>query len=349
MKLFCLTLILTSILALIARIIKEPDNKPNVIISAFIVIILVLISGLRCNIGDTESYINLYNLVGTGVDLSGYEPGFIYILAVLKKISSDPQFMIFTLAMITNAINIWTIRKYSKVFELEIFTYIAAGYFLITMNGVRQALVAAILFACTNLIINNKFKIYLPIVLILSTIHTSALIMIPIYFLVKTEAWSEKMIKIIALSSIGFLLFQPLMTVVFNLIDGTRYSSYEEVIMSTGNGANIIRVIIAAVPVILSYIKRDELKEAWPESNLFVNMSVINLIIMVFSLFNWIFARFSFYFQIYTFILLPFIIVKLFEKKERGLVYYGFIVCYLLFFLIEENGLIYKSNFIGVF
>ena len=85
MKLFCLTLILTSILALIARIIKEPDNKPNVIISAFIVIILVLVSGLRCNIGDTESYINLYNLVGTGVDLSGYEPGFIYILTVLKK------------------------------------------------------------------------------------------------------------------------------------------------------------------------------------------------------------------------------------------------------------------------
>ena len=99
----------------------------------------------------------------------------------------------------------------------------------------------------------------------------------------------------------------------------------------------------------VSDIKRDELKEAWPESNLFVNMSVINLIIMVFSLFNWIFARFSFYFQIYTFILLPFIIVKLFEKRERGLVYYGFIVCYLLFFLIEENGLIYKSNFIGVF
>ena len=51
-----------------------------------------------------------------------------------------------------------TIRKYSKVFELEIFIYIAAGYFLITMNGVRQALVASILFGCTNLIINNKWN-----------------------------------------------------------------------------------------------------------------------------------------------------------------------------------------------
>ena len=349
MKLFGLTLIITSILALIARVIKEQDDKPNVIISLFIVIILVLVAGLRNNIGDTEAYISLYNLVSTGSDLSGYEWGFVFILSVLKKISQDPQFMIFSLAMITTVINIWTIRKYSKVFELEIFIYIAAGYFLITMNGVRQALVASILFGCTNLIINNKFKIYLPVVLVLSTIHTSALIMITVYFLVKTEAWSEKMMKTIGIAIVAFILFQPLMNMVFSLIEGTRYSSYEEVVMSSGNGANIIRVVLAALPVILSYIKRDELKEAWPESNLFVNMSVINLIIMAFSLFNWIFARFAFYFQMYTFILLPFIMIRLFEKRDKGLIYYGFIACYLLFFLIEENGLVYKSNFIGVF
>ena len=173
--------------------------------------------------------------------------------------------------------------------------------------------------------------------------------MIPVYFLVKTEAWSEKMMKTIVIAIVAFILFQPLMNMVFSLIEGTRYSSYEEVVMSSGNGANIIRVVLAALPVILSYIKRDELKEAWPESNLFVNMSVINLIIMAFSLFNWIFARFAFYFQMYTFILLPFIMIRLFEKRDKGLIYYGFIACYLLFFLIEENGLVYKSNFIGVF
>ena len=91
------------------------------------------------------------------------------------------------------------------------------------------------------------------------------------------------------------------------------------------------------------------MQDVWPESNLFVNMSVINLIIMVFSLFNWIFARFSFYFQIYNFILLPFIVCKLFDKREKGLAYYAFTVCYLVFFLIEQNGIIYQSNFIGAF
>ena len=54
MKLFGLTLIITSILALIARVIKEQDDKPNVIISLFIVIILVLVAGLRNNIGEID-------------------------------------------------------------------------------------------------------------------------------------------------------------------------------------------------------------------------------------------------------------------------------------------------------
>ena len=349
MKVFCLTIIITFILAAMARILKEKDGRPNIIISSFVMIVLVLIAGLRNNIGDTESYINLYKLVGTDIDLSGYESGFIALLNILKQISSDPQFMIFVMAMITTVLNIWVIRKYSNVFELEIFVYITAGYFLITMNGIRQALAASVIFACTDLIIKDKFKPFLIIVLIMSTIHTSALIMIPVYFIVKTEAWSPKMMKLIGVSAIAFILFQPLIKIIFSLIEGTRYSSYEEAIMSTGNGANIIRVAIAAVPVFLSYIKRDLLKDVWPESNLFVNMSVINLIIMVFSLFNWIFARFSFYFQIYNFILLPFIVCKLFDKREKGLAYYAFTVCYLVFFLIEQNGIIYQSNFIGAF
>ena len=70
MKLFGLTLIITSILALIARVIKEQDDKPNVIISLFIVIILVLVAGLRNNIGDTEAYISLYNFSQQGNKLS---------------------------------------------------------------------------------------------------------------------------------------------------------------------------------------------------------------------------------------------------------------------------------------
>ena len=61
------------------------------------------------------------------------------------------------------------------------------------MNGMRQCLAAAILFIFNDLIVKGKFKLYLGVVLIVSTIHASALIMIPVYFIVRQDAWSKKL------------------------------------------------------------------------------------------------------------------------------------------------------------
>ena len=82
----------------------------------------------------------------------------------------------------------------------------------------------------------------------------------------------------------------------------------------------------------------------------YVNMSIINAIVVAFSLYNWIFARFQIYFQLYNFVLLPYIIKNCFvNRKERDLVYYGFIICYFIFFYYEQViggvGLGYKSNY----
>ena len=114
-----------------------------------------------------------------------------------------------------------------------------------------------------------------------------------------------------------------------------------------------MRVIVNAVPVVMAYIFRDKLKESWPESNVFVNMSLINLIFITFALYNWIFARFQIYFQLYNFILLPYMIKNCFERRqERDFVYYCFIICYFIFFYYEQViggvGLGYRSNFIDI-
>ena len=69
---------------------------------------------------------------------------------------------------------------------------------------------------------------------------------------------------------------------------------------------------------------------------------------MGFSLYNWIFARFTIYFMPYTFVLLGYIIKNAFENSERRLVYYGFMVCYFIFFIYEYKismGMVYTTDF----
>lgn len=347
MATFYFALIGSYIFSLIARIIKNKKNYPNLYFSIFAILILALISGLRWGIGDTPAYVHLYSLIEPGYDpKGGYELGFVLFLAILKSISKDPQFMIFVTGIITTILNLWTIRKYCKdsYFELAIFVYVASGYYLVTMNGIRQSLAASIIFAVTSFILRGEFKKYLFLCILMTTFHTSALVMIPAYYVVRNEAWSKRIYQLLILFLIGMFLYEPLMAVVYKLLGNSKYADYQNF---NEGGSNILRVIVFAVPVILSYVKRDKLKE-WPEANIFVNMSLISFLIMGFSLYNWIFARFTIYFQIYSFVLLAYIIKNCFEKSEKRLIYYGFLVCYFLFFIYEYKislGIVYTSNF----
>lgn len=344
------TIIIVYFLATIAMVYKNKNNKANFILSIIVIIILALISGLRNNIGDTYFYKHSYELITNGQITNVYEPGFLIFLQFLNNISKDPQLMIFVTGVITTSLNIWILRKYGSLFELEVFMYIAAGYYIVTMNGIRQALVAAIMFACTGLIIKGKFLPYVIITLFMYTFHSSVLIMIPVYFIVRNESWSNKIKKIIVVSIIGLLCFQPLIGIVFDNLEGTKYESYqEEISTDSEGGANPMRLIISIVPLVLAYILRDKLKEEWPESNIFINMSIINAIIMSFSLYNWIFARFTFYFELYTIVLLPYCIKIISDRKTRDFIYYCFIICYFVFMYLDQNisqGIIYGSDFI---
>lgn len=355
MTVFYSTLISTFLFGLCSRF-KGEEAKTNRLLFVFAIsMIFILVSGLRINIGDTGAYINGYQQLAEfkGFDENSKDIGFGVFQLILYNISPDPQFMIFITSLITQFCIIYTLYKYRSYFELEVYMYITCGMFLITMNGIRQAMVGAILFCCTKLIINKKFIYYAIVTLILSTMHSSALIMIPVYFIVRQEAWSKTTLIIVISSAIGFIFFYELMPTFFDMLGDSSYTEYESLMMDDGVGSSLMRVIVNAVPVVLAYIKRKELKELWPESNIFVNMSLINLIFNAFGLYNWIFVRFQLYFQYYNIVLLPFLICNCFNKREeRDLIYYCFILCYFGFFYYEQViggvGLGYRSNFINI-
>ena len=342
--------VITFVLAIFGNMYKDKHNRANIIFSLAIIAILDIISGLRSNIGDTYFYMHTYELIASGEQITdGYEAGFLLLFKILVSISSDPQLMILFTGVVTTSINIWMLRRYSSLFELEVFLYIATGYFVVTMNGIRQGMVAAIMFACTTFIINGKFIPYLIATLLMSTLHSSVLIMIPVYFIVRNEAWSKKIGIIVLISVVALFCIQPIMTSVFGMLEGTKYSGYESDVLTGGEGgANPMRLIVAAVPIFLAYIGRDNLKKKWPKSNVFINMSILNLIIYAFSLYNWVFARFTFYFEVYAIVLLPYTIKFTSNRKLRDLLYFGLVICYIIFMYLDQDvsqGIHYNSNY----
>ena len=157
--------------------------------------------------------------------------------------------------------------------------------------------------------------------------------MIPVYFIVRQEAWSRNLVIMIVLACIGVVFYNVLSQILFKALENTQYGGYSEF---NEGGSSFIRTVVNMVPVFLAYIKRDKLKEEWPESNIFVNMALINVIFVAFGMFNWIFNRFTLYMQLYNFILIPFIIRNCFKGKERRLLYLGVLLCYFVFFYREQ-------------
>lgn len=330
--------------------------RANKIVVAIPCMILILVAGLRSNIGDTGTYIysfrnsipnNLKDFFRT-VDYEG-DWGFDLFQTVIKQIfGNEPQYMIFICSFITIACIFIAFYKYSDRLELAVFYFITAGNYLVTMNGIRQYLVSAILFLAFPLVIKKKWKSYLVLVLILSTMHKSALIFIPLYFVINAKAWGA-ITKWILITGVGLFVTYPVSgPIIVEILGEGQYGHYGDMLISSGGGANILRVFVYAVPVVMAYIgKKNEKMLAKPEYNLVVNMSCVNLVFILLATKYWIYARFNMYFSLYAIILLCWCVSYVYRRYSQ-LLYVGSIVAYGIYYWYEmyiSLGQVYISEF----
>ncbi|MES9668626.1 capsular biosynthesis protein [Bacillus cereus] len=352
MTILWMNLFIVFILAFFARYFAVPVTtgttliKPNQFLILMAVLSLVLVSGLRNNIGDTYFYMHAYKVAEFNWEYiqNNKDMGFNIFQMILKGYTNNPQAMVFITALITNLLIVFTLYKYSRLIEISLYVYIASGMYLVSMNGIRQYLAAAIVFAATKYIFDGNWKMYVLIVLFASTFHQSALVLIPVYFLIRRRAWSGITFLLLFLAVLIVIGFNQFTEVLFKAIEDTQYSQYKEF---HEGGANILRVAVDSTPLILAYIGKDRLREIFPECDVIVNMALLGTVFMFISTQNWIFARFSIYFGLYQLILIAWVI-KLFTKKDRKLIYYSILLCYFIYFVYEHIitlGVIYKSNY----
>ena len=201
---------------------------PNKLHVTLVVLCLVTVAGLQKNIGDTYFYMHSFKITEftwQDIDFSG-DFGFNIYQLLLQELSNDPQILIFATALITNLLIIIVLYKYSRMFEIAVYVYIAAGMFTTSMNGIRQYLAAAIVFLSTKHLLNGDFKKFALIILLASTVHKSALVLLPIYFVVRREAWTKVTFILLTLSIFIVMGFNVFSDMLFSALDKTQYGQY---------------------------------------------------------------------------------------------------------------------------
>lgn len=311
---------------------------------------------IRSGIADTAAYIQAFDYQGIGWDamVKAYHedakaPAWSFASIFFKTfVSTNYHWWLAFIVVLSVVPIMFTLRKRSENFLYSMLLFMLMMHFTWLSNGIRQFVVAAILFACCHYVEKNKPFYWIAAILALSTIHTTVLIAIPIYWFARSQAFG----KTTFLYIIGLILAAFLMTSVLgitaDILANTAYSGNLEQ-FSEDDGVHPLRVVIMMVPVLLAYKKRHEINSSGDLFlNLCINMSMISVGLYFIGVFTSgiMIGRLPIYFELYNLILIPTLIEK-FYLKWRQTLYVGIAFLYGAFFYLLSGNLYYISDLTG--
>lgn len=301
-------------------------------------------------IGDTETYRSIFlNLPTNIAQFPAYiatiqkDVGFTVISLAIKLVIGNRDvvffFLIATFQMLCVA---YFFRKYSKSFLLCVFMFIAStDYISWVFNGMRQFIAVCITLLCFDHIIKKQYFISILLIFLAATIHGSAILMIPIIFVVQGKAFNKRTILAMTAIALAVVFIGRFSALLESFLAETQYGDImASDIWKNDDGTNIFRVAFYSIPAILALVGKKEIqRENDPVVNLCVNYSIMTVLLYILSaVTSGIYiGRIPIYTTLPGYAVCPEIIEKIFTKRSVPIVIWGLIVIYLLFFFYQMH------------
>lgn len=287
--------------------------------------------GLRTRGNDTSAYRSMYEGLTAGTNplqllLSkkiASSPGLYFLAACLKNMGATTQDFFMVCAMLTVLTYLWFLRKHTTDIWLSVFYFITMGIYTFTMAAIKQTIAVAFLMIATDRAIDRKWLRYLLWVAVAELFHPYSFVYLVVPFL-SFCPWSRKTWYLLAGTVVVARYLPNLMAVIGDMTDAMGFDYDSDSFM--GSGVNVFRVIVVWVPLVLSYICKEQLRSsASREQNMIVNLAMINSTIMFIGLFGTAnyFARLANYFLMFQCLALPMILQKFDRQSERMLRFFS--------------------------
>ena len=308
----------------------------------------ILWAGYRTDFIDTRAYIQAYRSMSSSLsDLpavlakNSKDQGFSVLMVLCKAIGIDQyQHFLLLIAAFQMICMIYIFRRYSEDMWICLFLFVASTDYMSWMqNGIRQFIAVAMTFAAFELLIRKRYVAYAAVILLASTFHGSALLMLPFAFIMTGPALNRKTTMLI----VGVVALIPfidsVMPVMENLLSNTQYDD----MMSNGiwekdDGTNLIRVLVYSVPALAALLGRRYIQQNRdPVMNMCINASMITMAMYaVSSVTSGIYiGRIPIYTTLYGYMVLPWLIDQIFEKLSGRLIKLLMIGCYVGFYYYQ--------------
>lgn len=318
----------------------------------FAVIPLIWFAATRDNwFGDTDAYMTSFSeLPSTFGEMTSYiagvekDKGFSVLSIFIKMIVGDDATVYFLVLAAIHAIIIAMVyRKYSSSFLTTLFIFVASTDYISWMhNGIRQFTAVVLIFAATELMLKKKYIPLIGIILLASTIHGSALLMIPIVFVVQGKPWNRKTMLAIIAFVLAIVFVDNFTNLLDTLLADTQYTNVVSDWQSNNDdGTNPVRVLVYAVPTLLSLVGINYIKAAKnPVIDLACNMGILSTLLYCLSaVTSGIFiGRLPIYCSLYSMgILLPWEIENMYTKRSAKLINICMLGAFLIFYYYQVH------------
>lgn len=342
--------ILILITVWVAWFVSRTDRRYQHIVSLMLIILISIIAALRYNVGmDYLSYDEIFNSIkyGNGNDI---EPGFYALCRFVNLIGGTSQLMFLVCSIFTLLIYYKAFRFLSNNIVLTLSVFILFGQmYLNTFNAIRQCVAIAIFCYSIKFIIEKKCLKYLFCIIVASLFHMTALLLIPLYWIL-TKKWNFIVKIFILLVSIYFL---P--NFILLLISNSSYASYLtfEKFSTDASFINYLYIVVGAVIMIFE----KKLLLNFQHRNILFNINFISLILSVlFIVFSgtpmtMVVVRLNYYFIIFYAVMVARILSDIKKTEIKLICELGIYVIFSILFIrttliygVDYNLLPYEYN-----
>lgn len=310
-------------------------SKKNMAYNIFMILSMlfpIVTAGIRYNVGvDFNSYIDIYySIVNSSIleNIKTGEIGYVFLNMASEHIFNSPQGVFLFSSIITICFLYAAIRNHeSKIsFSLALFLYFTKFY-PFSLNVMRQSIAISIIFYSYKYIVSRNFKKFLTFVIIAALFHTSAIIVIPFYFINGEKIKRSLLIKVISVFCCIIVVFNVdiLLEKIGKLNVISKYSVYSELI--NNNHISISSLLSQIIIIFLIIIFWGRLIKKDDRIELYFWLYIFGFILTLAETKIQYAGRIGMYFNILSVILIPYLLSIMKNKVIRNL-FTGVIIAY---------------------
>lgn len=332
------------------RVLGRTEYRWHWIPAIILAVPYVVWAANRVWIGDTEVYRS--NFLSVPMSLSEFsdffsqqtkDKGFTVLSFALKQLIGNQDVLFFLIiAAFQMFCVVYFFRKYSANFLLCFFMFVAStDYLSWVFNGMRQFIAVGLTLLCFGLILKKKYVVAIVLICLAGTIHGSALLMIPVIFVVQGQAWNKRTMLMIVAVAVVVMFIGQFTPVLDSLLAETQYGDMMSgEIWAADDGTNILRVLFYSVPALMALVGRRQIKDSGdPVINLCANYAIVTALFYVLSaVTSGIYiGRIPIYTTFPGYVVAAWILERIFTKDSVWIAKAMFIGVYLVFFYYQMH------------